>query len=341
MLAHRHPTRAGWRLLVQGRIYRDSRLTLGKRILVKGLQRALRSTGESVTTNLFYERIEGFLATPENRRRMYVEIDGVHYRLRKRSRSSGLFSSRLDLPDGAFTNVMQPGASGFATAPIQLNVVGSESISGAGQVFLASPTGLSVISDIDDTIKSTCVTSRREMLAQTFLRPFAAIDGMAEVYRYWKSDGVLFHYVSSSPWQIYSPLQQFLREHDFPDGSMHLRWFRLRDEMFKRWRLLRRKSKGGVIVSMIKRMPDRRFMLVGDSGERDPEIYAKIAAKFKDQVGMVLIRDLLEKPMDAKRIKRIHRKLQQVPMVLFRQSSDIRELIRETEGLQQRINARS
>ncbi len=242
----------------------------------------------------FYERIEGFLATPENRRRMYVEIDGVHYRLRKRSRSSGLFSSRLDLPDGAFTNVMQPGASGFATAPIQLNVVGSESISGVGQVFLASPTGLSVISDIDDTIKSTCVTSRREMLAQTFLRPFTAIDGMAEVYRHWKSDGVLFHYVSSSPWQIYSPLQQFLREHDFPDGSMHLRWFRLRDEMFKRWRLLRRKSKGGVIVSMIKRMPDRRFMLVGDSGERDPEIYAKIAAKFKDQVGMVLIRDLLE-----------------------------------------------
>ncbi len=82
---------------------------------------------------------------------------------------------------------------------------------------------------------------------------------MVELYQQWADQGVLFHYVSSSPWQIYEPLHRFLNDFGFPGGSMHLKWFRLRDEIFKRWRFFRRKSKAGVIEALIKRMPQRKF----------------------------------------------------------------------------------
>jgi phosphatidate phosphatase APP1 len=73
-------------------------------------------------------------------------------------------------------------------------------------------------------------------------------------------------------------LQEFLHAQQFPTGSMHLKWFRLRDELIKRF-IIRRKSKFGVINNMVKRMPQRHFVLVGDNGEKDPEMYAKIASK--------------------------------------------------------------
>ena len=59
------------------------------------------------------------------------------------------------------------------------------------------------------------LASRARMLARTFVENFEPIDGMAEVYRHWAQQGGLFHYVSSSPWQIYRPLEDFLSDHSF------------------------------------------------------------------------------------------------------------------------------
>jgi phosphatidate phosphatase APP1 len=164
---------------------------------------------------------------------------------------------------------------------------------------------VSIVSDIDDTIKATEVTSRHSMLANTFLRPFTAIDGMAELYRQWQTVGAAFHYVSSSPWQLFQPLSELCQLSQFPAGSMHLRYFRIRDEMFKRWRPHRRKGKAAIIAGLIKKLPERRFVLVGDSGERDAEIYRFLARRFPRQVAAILIRQLVNKPLNAQRIDRL------------------------------------
>jgi hypothetical protein len=89
---------------------------------------------------------------------------------------------------------------------------------------------------------------------------------------------------------------------------MHLKWFRLRDEIFKRWQILRRKSKSGVIRGLMKRLPNRSFVLVGDSGEKDPEIYAKIASKFPKQVIRICIRQIEANPLDGPRLDAIYRR---------------------------------
>jgi phosphatidate phosphatase APP1 len=147
---------------------------------------------------------------------------------------------------------------------------------------------------------------------------------MAEVYQNWAAQGASFHYASSSPWQLYHPLRSFLDAGGFPSGSVHLRWFRIRDEMFKRWRLLRKKSsKIGVINGIIKRLPKRRFVLVGDSGERDPEIYAKLARKYPNRVHSILIRNLSERPVDPERQQRLDARRGDVPLILFHDASDL------------------
>lgn len=327
MLGYRHPKRGCWRLLVQGRVSRPSNGTMGKRILLKGLVRALRSVGESGHSELFERRVEGFMALPEKGRRVYLEVGGLGFRLRRPTKASGLFSGRLDLPDGIIQlDRLRMAHQTHLQLPIKIRIIGEEQAEATGEVFLAQPTGLSIVSDIDDTIKSTHVTSRLEMLAQTFSRPFQSVEGMAGLYQDWAQQGAMFHYVSSSPWQMYPSLAEFLTSHRFPAGSIHLRWFRLRDEMFKRWRLLRKKGKGGLISSMIKRMPYRRFLLVGDSGERDPEIYAKLADLYPESIAGILIRNLAESPIEMERLKRLKRKAGMVSLQLFEDPSMLRNL---------------
>lgn len=317
-----------WRIQIQGRICHKAPVTFGKRLMLKGLIRALDISPAIASSELFQSRIKGFLHAPITGARMQVSIAGQPFVLRGKSKSSGLFTTKLDLPIQQLSQFKT-----YGEAPVS-----SESTDcthtwdiGFGQVtspiFLAQSRGLSVISDIDDTIKLTEVNSRRKMLHRTFAEPFEAIDGMARVYQRWASQGALFHYVSSSPWQIYDAVQDFIDKEAFPAGSMHLKWFRLRDEIFKRWRILRRKSKSGVIRSLLRRMPGRAFILVGDSGEKDPEIYAKLAAKYPRQVIRICIRQIDANPIDNERLERIYRRYgMTVPIQVFSNASQLGDL---------------
>ena len=134
----------------------------------------------------------------------------------------------------------------------------------AGRIRLLSRTGVSIISDIDDTIKDSSVTNRRELLKNTFLNEFKAIQGMPEIYQRWHEAGADFHYVSSSPWQLYAPLQKMREDFGFPTGTMHLRNFRLRDQVLKKVMPMRRKGKAAEIKKLLKNLPHRKFILVGD-----------------------------------------------------------------------------
>jgi phosphatidate phosphatase APP1 len=160
--------------------------------------------------------------------------------------------------------------------------------------------GLSIISDIDDTIKVTHVGQRRKLLRQTFTREFEPVAGMAELYGRWQAAGAAFHYVSRSPWQLYEPLADFTAAAGFPRGAFHLRHFRWRERHTLRADA-DRDLKQRIIHEMITTFPRRRFVLVGDSGERDPEVYADIARAFPDQTQAVLIRNTSREPPRGER----------------------------------------
>ncbi|MFY7875972.1 MAG: phosphatidate phosphatase App1 family protein, partial [Pirellula sp.] len=327
-----------WRVQIQGRISQASPASLGKRIMLRGLIRALSVPADVAQGDLFQNRVRGFLAAPIAGARIQIELAGQHYVLPRKSKSSGLFQCKLDLTDKQLERFKRYGSVKFQDASVpsqdanQMEVLQKWDVGLGGQassqVFLAERSGVSVVTDIDDTIKLTEVNSRRRMLQRTFSEPFEPIEGMANIYQRWAEQGALFHYVSSSPWQIYDALNQFLVDNAFPSGSMHLKWFRLRDELFKRWQLLRRKSKGGVIRTLIRRLPQRSFVLVGDSGERDPEIYAKLASKFPRQVTRICIRQIQANPLDPERPNTLYRRYgMTVPIQVFSSPSQLGDLV--------------
>ena len=149
-----------------------------------------------------------------------------------------------------------------------------------------------MISDIDDTIKISQVTQKRELLRNTFLRPFRAVVGMPALYQAWADQGAEFHLVSSSPWQLYEPLSGFVRAEAFPPATFHLRRIRLKDPTTLISFGAPQELKVQTISALLQRFPARRFVLVGDSGEQDPEAYGQVARQFPDQVAAIFIREV-------------------------------------------------
>jgi hypothetical protein len=139
-----------------------------------------------------------------------------------------------------------------------------------GIVNLIDPTGISVISDIDDTIKETNIAAgARIIFRNTFLKEMQDVPGMSQVYRQWWKQGAAIHYVSNSPWQLIPSLLEFFHSHKFPPGSAHLR---LHDSVLKTYFMTPGESKRRAIDEILTDFPGRRFILVGDSGEIDMEM---------------------------------------------------------------------
>ncbi|KAI8600116.1 hypothetical protein EDD21DRAFT_306981, partial [Dissophora ornata] len=159
-----------------------------------------------------------------------------------------------------------------------------------GIVNLIDSEGISIISDIDDTIKETgVIAGTKVILRNTFLKDMQEVEGMADVYRAWWDQGAAVHYVSNSPWQLIPSLLEFFQKYKFPLGSAHLR---LHDSMLKTYFATPGENKRRVIKEILRDFPKRKFILVGDSAEIDMEIYTDIAVEYPEQIFRIFIRDI-------------------------------------------------
>jgi phosphatidate phosphatase APP1 len=323
-LGHLSPGGGEWIVSVHGDVFAAGKVSLGKRVLLKLLQRAMRAPQEAFATPLFQERIARFLAIDRPGRRVAVQIGDEIHALPKRTRRNGHFVAALRI---ASERAMSLGAqNGAALGCLPFQVCGTAAPLAAGQAYLLPARGLSVISDIDDTLKHSFVGCKRTLLANTFLRPFETIPGMAAVFRDWAAGGAAFHYVSSSPWQLYEHLAAHLAGEGFPHGSFHLRSFRLRDQLLRRVMLTRRSGKANVIRSILRTFPERRFLLVGDSGELDPEIYGYMGRKFPQQVAGICIRQLGGVCDTRERFEKAFRGLSPSLVRLYRSAEDLADV---------------
>jgi phosphatidate phosphatase APP1 len=119
--------------------------------------------------------------------------------------------------------------------------------------------------------------------------PFA---GAPELYRDLAAGTNPFFYVSSSPWNLHSFLVAFLHHRDFPLGPVLLR-----DLLGNGGG---REPKHGRIREVLDLYPELRFVLIGDSGEQDPQIYADIVREYPDRVLAVYIREVRLDPGDGR-----------------------------------------
>ncbi|MBU0552477.1 DUF2183 domain-containing protein [Myxococcota bacterium] len=157
-----------------------------------------------------------------------------------------------------------------------------------GALFILPPHGCALISDIDDTIVHTEVRSKRRMLKNTLLKNAAQlrpVAGAAAAYQRARAAGaVAVFYVSGSPQNLMERLMAFMSLRGFPAGPIMLKNIG-RDPTFDQARY-----KLSHLREILRQHPGLKFTLIGDSGERDPEIYAQLKAEHPQAVHGILIR---------------------------------------------------
>lgn len=305
--AHFDSSRRMWHVRVSGCVHEPGRNTLRRRFLLKILQKAMRARPEDLDSEIFKRRIHGFLQASEGGKRITLQIGRWVHVLHRKSRRNGHFGGVLLVSEEDVERLRRDGH--VHNDWLQFHVIAQNGGPRVfpGRVRLVPPNGLSVISDIDDTIKHSNVGRRADMLANTFLRDHQSIPGMLDLFQQWHRQEAVFHYVSSTPWQLYDCVRELCSEHGFPDGTFHLRTLRLRDPTVLQLFIARRWGKRLAIGRILRSFPGRRFVLVGDSGEKDPEIYGAMARKFPQQVARVLIRRVSHRGLDATRQEKAFR----------------------------------
>ena len=176
--------------------------------------------------------------------------------------------------------------------PTHIRVLASEELSATEEVIVTDSQGVSVISDIDDTIKHSAISSgAREIFRNAFIRELGdlTIEGVREWYNSMADMGVKFHYVSNSPWQLYPVISKYFSLAGLPPGSFHLKQYSgMLQGIFEP--VAERKK--GTLDKISRDFPERKFILIGDSGEADLEVYTDFVLENPGRVIAVFIRDV-------------------------------------------------
>ena len=186
-------------------------------------------------------------------------------------------------------------------------------VSATAHILAPAPTAtFGVVSDMDDTVLQSEVTSflraaRMVLLENALTRlPFP---GVAAFYRALQrgatgAEANPIFYVSSSPWNLYDVIDGFLEAQRIPAGPLLLR-----DWDFGRLSERHGRHKGLVIREIFDTYPELPFLLVGDSGQEDPEIYAELVRERPGRVKAVYIRNVTPHPERLARIEVLAREV--------------------------------
>jgi len=208
-----------------------------------------------------------------------------------------------------------PAASEFLWHPVELQLLEPAAEEGAdsrtvGQVLIPSREAqFGVISDLDDTVIRTEVTSLLRMLKTVVLQNAATrlpFPGVAAFYQALQNgragtDPVNpIFYVSSSPWNLYDLLEEFLVIQQIPVGPLVLRDWGIGVHPGRS-----AKHKTEAIAHIFETIPSLRFILIGDSGQEDPEIYREIVQRYPGRVQAIYIRNVTPHPERSASIRKL------------------------------------
>src|SRR5690606_2291877 len=153
---------------------------------------------------------------------------------------------------------------------------------------------IGLISDVDDTVMVTALP--RPFLAawNTFVLDEHArrpVPGMAVLYErlLQSSPGAPVFYLSTGAWNVAPTLTRFLSRHLYPSGPLLLTdWGPTHD----RWFRSGREHKSSSLKRLANDFPQVKWLLVGDDGQHDEDLYSDFAETHREHVEAVVIRQL-------------------------------------------------
>ncbi|HEX6203816.1 MAG TPA: phosphatase domain-containing protein [Thermoanaerobaculia bacterium] len=205
----------------------------------------------------------------------------------------------------------------------------------AAGLFPGPACRFAVVSDLDDTVVVTGAKSRLRMTRTVLFnnaQTRVPMPGIGALYRALEAgrggggsgeDNPIF-YVSSSPWNLYSLFAEFMRHHDVPEGPIFLRDFGFdRDKL---WKKPHEEHKPELIRRLLADYPGLGFVLMGDSGQKDPEVFRRLADEHPGRVTAIFVRDVTP-PARDREVHEIVRELERqgVPMALAETSEAMAE----------------
>jgi phosphatidate phosphatase APP1 len=205
----------------------------------------------------------------------------------------GFFRLELPLPE--------PVEPGWKEVELELleSMAGSEGIRAKAHVFVPSDEAeFGIISDVDDTVIRTRSTHRLRMIHTVLFndaRSRKPFPGVAAFYRALEQgpDGRGLNpifYVSRSGWNLYDLLDAFFEVQDVPHGPLFLTDISLLEPKSKA--LGEGQDKLTRIRRLLETYPSLPFVLIGDSGQEDPEVYGTIVREHPGRIRAVYIRDV-------------------------------------------------
>lgn len=158
---------------------------------------------------------------------------------------------------------------------------------------------IGVISDIDDTIIVSHSTNNLKKTALVgFKNAFSrkVVDETKELYKFLDSKVCQFFYVSNSETNLYLLIKWILKLNRLPDGPIYLKNIRSYRNIFKNKKrksfLEKYEHKISRIESLLNYFPSKKFILIGDSSQSDPEIYKYISIKYPERIMSIFIREI-------------------------------------------------
>lgn len=220
-----------------------------------------------------------FTSVPIPRSEVEIEIGGTVTKVTADRGGLIDIDVRVSLEPGWHTAVLR--SVGTEPAEARIFVIGPETTFG-------------IVSDIDDTVMVTALPRPFLALWNTFVlseRARMATPGMAVLLDRltveYPTAPVI--YLSTGPWNAAPTLGRFLSRNMYPSGALLLTDWGLTQD---RWFRSGQDHKLGNLQRLAAEFPHMRWLLVGDNGQHDEEIYSEFAQDHADKVAAIAIRQL-------------------------------------------------
>lgn len=199
---------------------------------------------------------------------------------------------------------------------------------GEGSVVVPHITQVGIISDIDDTFlisHSSTIFKRLYTLFTLNARTRKAFEGVARHYQLLQyaqtqpDEPNPFFFVSSSEWNLYDYLQEFILVQQLPPGIFLLNQIKRWYELLKTGKT-KHEGKFARVIRIMEAFPNQRFVLLGDNSQKDPVIYSSVARHFPDRVVAVYIRIVSPHKQEAAQALQKQLQMAGIPCCLFTHS---------------------
>ncbi|CAF1136356.1 unnamed protein product [Rotaria sp. Silwood1] len=304
---------ADWNLHNQGWYYEENPIQAF--LMEKSLELVVRK-------DLDHDRVKMFTAEGEEKKDLC--INGLSRSMCTKTDNEGRLKNTFTMANHEIETLRQTG-SGGGKVLFQASVRNTN-IQGTGEIFLCDDNGITFISDIDDTIKITEVTSSTQTLINTFSGDFKAVEGMSEIYRHWEKEyNATFAYLTASPDQLYPFLREFFDREGFPAGSAHMRHFTWLDKNFITFFMSSSymTKKTETLQMFLQNTRNRRFVLLGDVFQKDPDIYAGAYAQYPDRIEKIFIRKYDNDVVGQERLETVFKDIPRHKWATFEKGSDL------------------